>query len=67
MDILDLKIFVNASAGHIWPAGRYLPTPDIVELFNLCAKYVVLEVDDFSIGYTLNFVSQLCGYDFLSS
>jgi len=26
-----------------------------------------LEVDDFSVGYTLNFVSQLCGYDFLSS
>jgi len=26
-----------------------------------------LEVDDFSIGYILNFVSQLCGYDFLSS
>jgi len=35
----------------------------IVELFNLCAKYVVLQVDDFSIGNTLNFVSQLCGYD----
>jgi len=29
----------------------------IVELFNLCAKHVVLEVDDFSIGYTLNSVS----------
>jgi len=27
----------------------------------------MLEVDDFNIGYTLNFVSQLCGYDFLSS
>jgi len=27
----------------------------------------VLEVDDFSTGYTLNFLSQLCGYDFLSS
>jgi len=27
----------------------------------------MLEVDDFSVGYTLNFVSQLCGYDFLSS
>jgi len=26
-----------------------------------------LEVDDFSIGYTLNLVFQLCGYDFLSS
>jgi len=24
--ISDLKIFLNASAGHIWPAGRYLPT-----------------------------------------
>ena len=39
----------------------------IVELFNLCAKYVVLDVDDFSIGYTLNFVFQLCGYGFHSS
>jgi len=39
----------------------------IVELFNLCAKYVVSEVDDFSIGYTLNFVSLLCGCDFLST
>jgi len=27
----------------------------------------MLEVDDFSAGYTLNFVSQLRGYDFLSS
>jgi len=26
-----------------------------------------LDVDDFSIGYTLNLVSQLCGCDFLSS
>jgi len=26
-DISDLKIFLNASAGHIWTAGRYLPTP----------------------------------------
>jgi len=39
----------------------------IVELFNICAKYVVMEVDDFSVGYTLNCVSQLCGYDFFSS
>jgi len=38
----------------------------IVEWFNLYAEYVILEVDKFSIGYTLNFVSQLCGYDFLS-
>jgi len=22
----------NAVAGHIWPAGRYLPTPDLVDL-----------------------------------
>jgi len=26
-EISDLKISVNASAGHIWPAGRYLPSP----------------------------------------
>jgi len=26
----------------------------------------MLEVDDFSKGYTLNIVSQLCGYDFLT-
>jgi len=31
------------------------------------AKYVIQQVDDISIGYTLNFVSQLCGYGFLSS
>ena len=31
----------------------------MVEWFKLCAKYVVLEVDDFRTGYTLNFVSQL--------
>ena len=37
----------------------------IVEWFS--SKYVILEVDDFSIGYPLNFVSQLRGYDFLSS
>ena len=34
-------------------------------LCKICS--LMLEVDDFSIGYTLNFVSQLCGYDFLSS
>jgi len=27
----------------------------------------MLEVDDFSIGFTLNLVSQSCGYDFHSS
>jgi len=37
----------------------------IQPLCKICG--LLLEVDDFSIGYTLNFVSQLCGYDFLSS
>ena len=27
---------------------------------------IILEVNDFNIGCTLNFVSQLLGYDFLS-
>jgi len=26
-NISALKIFLNASAGYIWPAGRYLTTP----------------------------------------
>jgi len=26
-EISDLKVFLNASAGHSCPAGRYLPTP----------------------------------------
>jgi len=26
-NISDIKTFLNACAGHIWPAGRYLPTP----------------------------------------
>jgi len=37
----------------------------IQPLCEICS--LILEVDDFSIGYTLNFVSQLCGYDFLNS
>ena len=24
-----LRATENAVAGHIWPAGRYLPTPDL--------------------------------------
>ena len=28
-EISDLTIFLNACAGHIWPAGRYLPTPGL--------------------------------------
>jgi len=26
-EISDLKVFLNASAGHLWPAGLLLPTP----------------------------------------
>jgi len=26
-----LRATENAVAGHIWPAGRYLPTPDLCE------------------------------------
>jgi len=36
----------------------------IQPLCKICS--LIMEVDHFSIGYTLNFVSQLCGYDFLS-
>jgi len=47
----------------------YYPTPwysrVIRPLCKICS--LILEVYDFSTGYTLNFVSQLCGYGFLSS
>jgi len=39
-DISDLEIFlnpsaatVNAVAGYMWPAGLYLPKPDLVHFF----------------------------------
>jgi len=32
-DISDLKIFLNACAGHNWPAGRYLPAPALDQCF----------------------------------
>jgi len=28
----------NAVAGHIWPAGRYLPTPDLGDVMTLNAR-----------------------------
>ena len=56
---IGLKDYYHNTDKKVFIAPRYSRV-----LRPLCkVRSLILEVDDFSIGYTLNFVSQLCGYD----